>query len=39
MFSKHFAMGKGCSKQPYCISTVPGGHTGSKAGMTVFYVY
>jgi len=33
---KHCAMDKGCSQQPYCISTVPGGHTGSEAGMTGF---
>ena len=28
-------MGKGCSGQPYCISTIHGGHPGSGAGMTM----
>jgi hypothetical protein len=27
-------MDRGCSWQPYCISTFHGGHTGSGAGMT-----
>jgi hypothetical protein len=31
-------MGKGCSQQPYCISTIPGGYTGSEAGMTGFSI-
>ena len=29
-------MGKRCSKQPFCISTIRGSHTGSEAGMTDF---
>jgi hypothetical protein len=29
-------MGKDCSKQSYCISDLPGGHSGSGAGMTKF---
>jgi hypothetical protein len=30
-------MGKGCSLQPYCISTIHGGHCGSWAAMTEFW--
>jgi hypothetical protein len=29
-------MGKDCSKQSYCISALPGGHSGSGAGVTKF---
>ncbi|MFA9419909.1 MAG: hypothetical protein ACERLB_07140 [Gammaproteobacteria bacterium] len=29
------SMGRGCSWQPYCISTIHGSHTGSWAGMTI----
>jgi len=36
LFSKHCSMGKDCSQKSYCISTVPGGHSGSGAGMTRF---